>query len=431
MKHLYLSVFVLSFLFVSVPTSAQHNWDRIAIPINKYSLPRACTFFDSSGIIVVGDSGLILRSLDNGKSWENVSVDKKFQFNSVAFADNSIGIVTTEYGTEAFLKTTDKGKSWNVIPNDIIPGAKPYRIQFDKNGFGMIFCIYGIYFITNDKGTTWKKRSVSGFKERLTGVLIDSTHWAMQGLYLDSTGMPFTLISATSDAGASWQMQKYDSYSPYYTLYDIQAYGDSSYISSGEMSGRFSHDGVIIVNSERSNYHNRYPQDFVPVEKIGVVDTAEWYVLKSTPRILHTINTGKDWTTEFIDSSLHFTDIQVRNKTKVVVTAFRDPDTTVILILNGIKNSIHSSTTQEQGITITPNPTDGKITLRLDDLNASNETNIVITNLLGVTVKRFTFNENLHEPIEINIADLPNGMYRLSARVGDTLFARNIIKCDR
>ncbi|MFN5309680.1 MAG: WD40/YVTN/BNR-like repeat-containing protein, partial [Candidatus Kapaibacterium sp.] len=66
---------------------------------------------DSLTIIGVGDSGLIVRTIDGGKHWEKMQQKKYWNFRHIDCKGN-YGIAVGTYGTVAI--TTDAGKTWNI-----------------------------------------------------------------------------------------------------------------------------------------------------------------------------------------------------------------------------------------------------------------------------------------------------------------------------
>lgn len=71
-------------------------------------------------------------------------------------------------------------------------------------------------------------------------------------------------------------------------------------------------------------------------------------------------------------------------------------------------DSTSTSTTLQ--VTAYPNPaTNGHITFRVEGLQGFDEATLVIRNILGATIKTTTVNST--SPIQMNIAELPNGLY--------------------
>ena len=73
-------------------------------------------------------------------------------------------------------------------------------------------------------------------------------------------------------------------------------------------------------------------------------------------------------------------------------------------------DSPDSTTTDELKITAYPNPTDGNVTVQLNIF--SDESNVVVTNMLGQIVQQQTYNTGeTNGEINLDIADLPQGIY--------------------
>lgn len=71
-------------------------------------------FFDAITGIAVGDSGVIVRSVDGGLNWSTVMTNDTVSFTRVKFFDSSTGIAV---GSDIF-KTMDAGLTWSRIPFD-------------------------------------------------------------------------------------------------------------------------------------------------------------------------------------------------------------------------------------------------------------------------------------------------------------------------
>ena len=79
-----------------------------------------------------------------------------------------------------------------------------------------------------------------------------------------------------------------------------------------------------------------------------------------------------------------------------------------------------------ESITLFPNPTNGKVSVNLPD--SSYESAIFLNDLTGkrIELSNYRFYEN--KVLELNLEDLPPGIYFLSFSNGDTFFSKKIIK---
>ncbi len=122
------------------------------------------------GVIWIGsDDGLIHISKDNGKTWENVtppaSLLPEWAMISIIepshFDASACYISATRYKSDDtkpyLLKTTDYGKTWNIITDGIPETAYTRCIREDMNRIGLLYAgtETGIYFSLDD-GAHWK-----------------------------------------------------------------------------------------------------------------------------------------------------------------------------------------------------------------------------------------------------------------------------------
>ena len=77
---------------------------------------------DPHRLWAVGPRGMMLRSLDDGETWQDRSLGKDITLNAVTFVDDQEGWVVGEFGT--ILHTVDGGETWQR--SEEIAGLPPY-----------------------------------------------------------------------------------------------------------------------------------------------------------------------------------------------------------------------------------------------------------------------------------------------------------------
>jgi photosystem II stability/assembly factor-like uncharacterized protein len=77
---------------------------------------------DANRLWAVGPRGMLLRSVDDGATWQDRSLGKDVTLNAVTFVDDQEGWVVGEFGT--ILHTVDGGESWQR--SEEIEGLPPY-----------------------------------------------------------------------------------------------------------------------------------------------------------------------------------------------------------------------------------------------------------------------------------------------------------------
>lgn len=122
-------------------------------------------FIDAKEGWTVGDEGLILHSIDGGKTWEEQTSGTKASLRGVTFLDESTGwIVGREekpYGggsVGVVLFTRDGGITWQRLLDNALPGLNAVRFTDAKTGFlmgdGLDPFSSGL-FRTTDGGRSW------------------------------------------------------------------------------------------------------------------------------------------------------------------------------------------------------------------------------------------------------------------------------------
>ena len=118
------------------------------------ALESAC-FSNDSTVHVVG-YGLVLRSIDAGKTWKVHNDLTGDYFQSVCFPSEKIGYIVGQNG--GILKTTDGGALWFYLKKSKNIGNPRFRAIFFSDVLrGWICGEEGILWRTIDGGTTWKE----------------------------------------------------------------------------------------------------------------------------------------------------------------------------------------------------------------------------------------------------------------------------------
>ncbi|RLA93184.1 MAG: hypothetical protein DRG25_05020 [Deltaproteobacteria bacterium] len=164
------------------------------------------TFVDNEGWIV-GQEGIILHSADGGKRWERQESDTEAALMSVFFLNKKRGFAVGEGGI--ILSTKDRGSTWKQYPLDlmsILPDSliergiiSPnfYDIFFLSNGKGWIVGDNGIVLFSSDGGKKWEVLRI-GLYPSLFSVFFkdDSEGWTV--------GQNGTILH-TIDGGKIWR----------------------------------------------------------------------------------------------------------------------------------------------------------------------------------------------------------------------------------
>lgn len=136
------------------------RFDAQAHPIDSgrqtflHNLTDACLVNDSVGFAV--GYGVILRTLDCGKTWSPLSAKGDF-YRSISFPNERTGFVVGEYGS--ILKTSNMGDSWRKLRHGSTLFNKknrPQAVCFVSDEEGYIVGRNGLFRKTTDGGDSWQ-----------------------------------------------------------------------------------------------------------------------------------------------------------------------------------------------------------------------------------------------------------------------------------
>ncbi len=145
--------------------------------------------------IIVGRYGVILRTVDGGDSWVQMSSGASDGLSAVDFPTAAVGYATSASGR--LLKTSDGGTSWTTLTTGVSEDLR--GVRFVSAARGWVVGAGGAILTTADGGATWG-RQPSGTGKALAGVdFVSSTHgWAV-----GATGT----ILRTTNGGSTWTKQ--------------------------------------------------------------------------------------------------------------------------------------------------------------------------------------------------------------------------------
>lgn len=142
----------------------------------------------------VGEFGTIIKSTDNGESWEEINSGTYGDLYDLQFTSDQIGYIMASYGN--ILKTENGGLNW--FPIQFPESGYPYirNMHFINDDIG--FCVGENEFMkTLDGGKTWEFKSL-GFSDHYTSVFfIDQYHGYVSGSSNE--------LMRTADGGENWE----------------------------------------------------------------------------------------------------------------------------------------------------------------------------------------------------------------------------------
>lgn len=151
-------------------------------------------------VIVVGNDGIIRRSVDTGWTWTAPASQTTEHLYSIRFASDfgtsGIAWVVGEGGT--FLRTTNYGSTWTRLDSGIRQTV--YAAGGSPNGTLYVTSTGGIAFRSIDNGTTWSRDSLSSAGARLMDIAFSDNGFGLLATY-DSK------VLRTIDSGRTWAAQ--------------------------------------------------------------------------------------------------------------------------------------------------------------------------------------------------------------------------------
>ncbi len=211
-----------------------------------------------SVIFAVGLRGQVIKSIDNGVNWINISPNESIAYADCYFYDENNGIIIG--GNSVVKKTQNSGETWE----DISGISSPYleEVIFTNPSTGFIGCggqiendmntwYTGHIYKTYDKGTTWESKL--------------STNTIVSSLSFPSNNIGYA-VTVTGDAYKS--------------------------IDNGE-------NWIRIINSDTISY------GFNSVKflnnSVGYISGTDWQhdACEQASLILKTINGGESWTIDY------------------------------------------------------------------------------------------------------------------------------------
>ena len=190
---------------VAFSSDGGNNWENrniAGLTKNLYGLDFLNFGSSGLGIVVCGETGTMYVSTNSGSGWvwQEVNTMKTVNLNSVAAIDKSLFIVVGDSGT--IMKTYDQGNSWE---DHSVGGAKFNRI-FDGGkvqAFGYLWIAgdNGRIYATTNYGISWFPQT-SGVTDNLNDIQFRSQS---EGIVVGDNGV----VRYTDDGGTTWQADPY------------------------------------------------------------------------------------------------------------------------------------------------------------------------------------------------------------------------------
>ncbi len=167
------------------------TWDRAGIVTNTTENLRDITFFDYQVGFAMGDNGQISWT-SGGNTWENLPKLTSEDLNALAKLDSNSAVIVGNAGV--ILKSVDMAKTWRKID---VPFTENFTsVDFWNKNLGFISGDNGLVLQTKDGGESWVKIP-SGTSRNLTGISVGTPTIAF-AVGEDGTILRYECIPPTS-----------------------------------------------------------------------------------------------------------------------------------------------------------------------------------------------------------------------------------------
>ena len=226
----------------------------------------AVSFRDDTWGAAVGAEGTYLETTDGGVTWTRRSLDNEEQFLAIEFLDSKVGLIVGEFAT--IFRTDSGGAEWERLQLDFMEELLPdlwnnYGIT-DPHLFDLAFCSptewvivgeYGVVLSSADAGQTWKIERGGGIFDRhlFTVVCTDDDGAVAAG---QGGEMVFK-------RGASGEWQTAEQVVPF-DIYGITALPQGTMVAVGDM-------GTVLLSREsgRSGSWKRFTPQYTEAGSPG------------------------------------------------------------------------------------------------------------------------------------------------------------------
>jgi len=174
--------------------------EAVASPI-VYQVQHSALFnmtrFDGK-LIAVGERGLVMQSVDEGKTWTGAPTPTNRTLNSVVYLGDKMGVAVGHGGT--VMRTADNGATWTQIKLADVGNESLLGVTALSDGRVLAYGAFGMYFESADKGKTWtRKKIIKDDFERHISEIAEIGDGKL--LLVGETGT----LAISPDMGATWK----------------------------------------------------------------------------------------------------------------------------------------------------------------------------------------------------------------------------------
>ncbi len=351
----------------------------------------------NNSIFIVGDSGTVLNSTDNGLNWNNIHIDNKSNLKDVAFLNDRSGIIVTE--KSKILVSSNNGLDWkekeisNENLNKIDAINNTIRIAGEK----------GLILKSLDVGKTWINESINSNYNIINIKYINTN----EGFLLTKNGE----LLKTEDAGKNWNIKLTSEQNE---LFDI----DFSDTSLGMIVGE--KGKIYRTTNKGASWELIHCDNISNLNKIYFTKSNDIYIAGDNGLVLYSSNKGNNWFKIETNSNENISSIKFLNKDfgvaigkngKIFISSIGEKVFEAHPVLNP-KSDIGNNTSNKFDLMNYPNPFNPTTKISFN-LPMNSYVRLAVYNIIGQEVKvlingRMTSG---YKEIQFDGSSLSSGVY--------------------
>jgi len=257
-------------------------------------------FKTSVTFVIVGDSGLILSSSDNGATWDNMTSGVSTNLASVAYGGGTFvvggnsGVILTSTNASTWISETSGGNSWSAVSDGVSDNLSGTAYGNDLH---VISGVSGTILTSSDNGSSWTSQT-SGTSEIIWDVTYDNNIFVS----VSDNGLIYT-----SGDGTTWTPRTSGTSSPLRGV----TYGNSTFVAVGNAGKIYTSPDGTTWTSSTSGTSNAFQQ---------VVYGNSTFVAVGNSGTIYTSGDGTTWTSSTSGTSNALQQVAYGNNTFVVIS---------------------------------------------------------------------------------------------------------------
>ncbi len=134
-------------------TNSGYDWELLNVP-DTMSTYFDLQFLDEDIGYICGSDGILFRTNDGGNTWIDKSLSGDFLLFGMVFINPELGLLIDPVA-RIVIRTEDGGTTWEYMELGEVENYQPASIFFVNDSLGFITTFEGLFFKTNDAGSTW------------------------------------------------------------------------------------------------------------------------------------------------------------------------------------------------------------------------------------------------------------------------------------